>query len=258
MALERYARQIAFQGIGREGQEKLRRSRVAIVGLGATGTVIANNLCRAGVGFLRLIDRDRVEMTNLQRQALCDEEDVSNRAPKAMAAAAHLSRVNGEVELEPLVCDVDADNAGRLMMDVDLVLDGTDNFETRLLINEACHKHGVPWIYNGVIMSYGTSMNILQGENGPCFRCLYSGASAPDSQASCASVGVLNMITGIIGSVASAEALKILTGSPEVRRTLFLIDVWMNVARYEQIGKDPACPVCGGGRYAILDGHGHR
>lgn len=253
MLSERYARQIAFKGIGEEGQEKLGRSKVAVVGLGATGTVIANNLCRAGVGFLRLIDRDYVEITNLQRQAVYDEQDARDNTPKAVAAAEHLYKVNGEVTLEPVVSDVNAGNIEKLIEGMDLVMDGTDNFETRLLINEACHKHRIPWVYNGAIMSCGMSLNILQEEDAPCLRCMVTGVPAPGSRPTCSSAGVLNMITGAVACVGSAEALKILIGSPDIRKNLFVIDVWENVARYQEIEKAPDCPVCGKKQYEFLN-----
>jgi adenylyltransferase/sulfurtransferase len=250
---ERYSRQIVFPGIGEEGQKKLSSSKVAVIGTGALGTVIANNLCRAGVGYMRLVDRDYVEISNLQRQSIYDEEDVRENLPKAVAAVNHLQKVNSEITLEPVVSDVNARSIEKLIENVDLVLDGTDNLETRFLINEACHKHHLPWIYGGALQSYGMTMNILPGDDTPCFRCMYTGMPASGSQPTCSSAGVLNMITGVIGCMESAEAVKILTGSPEVNKQLFMIDVWENTARYLEVQKAPECPTCGQGHYDFLD-----
>ena len=192
--LERYSKQILFTGIGEEGQRRLAEARVAVIGLGALGTVIANNLARAGVGYLRLIDRDFVDTSNLQRQTLFTESDVSEHIPKAVAAVEHLKKVNSEIDLEAVVCDVNPSNIGQLIKDVDLVMDGTDNYETRFLINDACVQSAIPWIYGGVIGSYGITMNIIPGETA-CFRCLINKLPAPGSQPTCSTVGVLNMIT---------------------------------------------------------------
>ncbi len=252
MDLSRYARQTIFQRIGPEGQRKLLSSRVAVVGLGALGSVIANNLCRAGVGFIRLIDRDKIELSNLQRQTIFDERDAREHTPKAMAAYEHLIRVNSEISLEPVVTEVNTANIEGLLKDVQLVLDGTDNPEVRHLINEACHKLGIPWIYGGVLGSLGTTMNILYGD-GPCFRCFSPQIPAPGSYPTTSTVGVLNSITGIIGSVESAEALKILVGSPDVRRSLFIVDVWDSTAEFFEVDRNPDCPVCGKKHYELLD-----
>jgi molybdopterin-synthase adenylyltransferase len=248
---ERYSRQIVLKGIGEEGQEKLGHSRVIIIGMGALGTVIANNLCRAGVGFIRLVDRDYVDLSNLQRQVIFNEQDVAENLPKAVAALQYLQKVNSEITLEPVVSDVNAGNIEKLIEDVDLVLDGTDNLETRFLMNEACHKHHLPWIYGGALISYGMTMNIIPGET-PCMRCIYANIPAPGSYPTCSSAGVLSMITGVIGCVQSAEALKVLTGSPAVRKNLMMIDVWNNTTQYIEIKKSPECPTCGQSRYEFL------
>ena len=241
---DRYSRQIVFCGIGEEGQVKLSRSRVAIIGLGALGSVAANNLCRAGVGFIRLIDRDYVELTNLQRQALYNEQDASSPIPKAEAAFNHLSKINSEITLAPVVAEVSMTNIETLINDVDLALDCTDNIETRYVINEACVKLRKPWIYAGVLASEGLTMNIIPGETA-CFRCLFPNPPPPGSYTTTSTVGVLNSITGVIASIESAEALKILLGSPEVRKSLYRIDVWNNSSNYLKVGKNPGCPVCG-------------
>ena len=248
---ERYSRQIAFKEVGEEGQEKLARARVTVIGMGALGTVIANNLCRAGVGFMRLVDRDYVEISNLQRQAVYDEKDVEDNLPKAVAAAEYLKKVNSGITLEPVVTDVNAGNIEQLIEDVDLVLDGTDNFEIRFLINEACHKLGRPWIYGGALGGYGMTMNILPGET-PCLRCMDFDLPAPGTQPTCTSAGVLNMITGVIGNLEAAEALKILIGSPKVRKSLLMMDIWNNTTRYLELKKSPECPTCAKGLYEFL------
>ncbi len=251
MDLNRYSRQTVFQQIGADGQRKLLDSKVAIVGLGALGTVIANNLCRSGVGFLRLIDRDYVELSNLQRQTLYDEKDASEQMPKAVAAYNHLTKVNSEITLVPIVTDVNSSNIEDLIKDVDLVLDGSDNLEVRFLINEACHKYKIPWIYGGAIGSTGMTMNILYGES-PCFRCFCPIATTTGSSETCSTAGVLNMITGIIASVESSEAIKILIGSPEVRKDVFYVDIWDFSSQTIEIRKDPNCPTCAQSHYEYL------
>jgi adenylyltransferase/sulfurtransferase len=251
--LQRYSRQIVFDGIGEEGQAKLLRSRVAIIGLGATGSVAANNLCRAGVGFIRIIDRDCVELTNLQRQTLYDEQDASNPVPKAAAAFNRLTKINSGITLDPVVADVNAANIETLISDADLVLDCSDNIGVRYLINEACDKLGKPWIYAGVLASEGLTMNIIPGETA-CFRCLFPEVPLPGSYTTCSTAGVLNSVTAVIASIESAEALKILVHSAKVRRNLFRIDVWNNNSAYIDIEKNPDCPVCGRHEYDMLDG----
>lgn len=251
MDLQRYSRQIVYKNFGEEGQKKLLEARVAIIGLGALGTVIANNLCRAGVGFLRLVDRDYVELTNLQRQTLFDERDAEEQTPKAIAAAEHLSKVNSGIILEPVIADVNGSNVEAMIRDVDLVLDGTDNAEIRYLINEACHKHRIPWIYGGALGGAGMTMNILF-DDGPCFKCFRPIAPTPGVSPTCSTFGVLNMISGIIASVESAEAIKILTGSPEVRRSLFYINIWDNEADFIDMTKNPVCQTCVRAEYEYL------
>ncbi len=249
---ERYSRQIVFKEIGEEGQEKLRNSKVVVIGMGALGTVIANNLCRAGVGHLRLVDRDLVEISNLQRQTIYNERDVRHNLPKAVAAVQHLQKVNSEITLEPVVNDVNSGNMEKLMEGMDLVLDGTDNLETRFLINDACHKHNLPWIYGGALMSSGMTMNIIPGET-PCIRCISPDLPGPGSYPTCSTAGVLGMITGIIASLESAEAMKILIGSPKVSKSLCMVDVWENNIYYLEVKKSPECPTCGQGHYDFLN-----
>ena len=250
--LERYSRQTVFPGIGDEGQQKLLSSRVAVLGMGALGTVIANNLARAGVGFIRLIDRDFVELSNLQRQTLYNENDVRENLPKATAAYEHLKLVNSEITLEPKVTDISAKTILPLIEDMDLILDGTDNLETRFIINEACCKLNKPWIYGAAVASYGASMNIIPGVT-PCLHCLYPFTASPGSIETCTTAGVLNMITGMIGSIESAEAVKLLTGSPALRKGLLQIGVWKNYYDNVEIIKNPDCPVCGKRDFAWLN-----
>ena len=249
--MERYARQIVFNHIGEEGQKKLMQSRVTIIGMGALGTVSANNLCRTGIGFIRMVDRDYVELTNLQRQILYNEDDARQSLPKVIAAFNHLSRVNSEITIEPIIADVNPSNIENFVQDADLVIDATDNFEVRLLINEACHKLHIPWIYCGAIGSTGMTLNILPNDDVPCLRC-FLGESAASSGQSCSTVGVLNMLTLTMASLQSAEAIKILMGSDSVRQELLIVDVWLNSFEKVKLAKDSNCPVCVQKRYENL------
>jgi molybdopterin-synthase adenylyltransferase len=251
----RFSRQIAYGKIGAEGQAKLAAARVAVIGIGALGTVSANALCRSGVGFLRLVDRDYVEESNLQRQSLFDEADAREGTPKAQAAAAHLRAVDSETEIEALIADVTAANVERIVKDVDVVIDGSDNFQLRFLLNEACQKHRVPWVYGGALMDYGVTMNILPGATA-CLRCLHREAPPPGSLPTCASAGVINMITGVIASIQAAEAIKILLGSPSVRKDYLSISLWDSSFRTVEVERDPDCPVCGRARYELLGARG--
>jgi len=247
----RYSRQIIYENIGEKGQKKLLDSTVAIIGLGALGTVSANNLSRAGIGTIKLIDRDYVELSNLQRQALYDEEDVKNEKPKAVAAYDHLMKINSSIILEPIISDINSSNVEHTIHGCDLVLDCTDNLEVRYLLNEACDHYQTPWIYCGAVGSLCMSMNILPGIT-PCFQCLTGNADPAGSNQTCSTVGVLNMVTNIAASVQSAEALKILLGSEKIRKSVFYMDVWNDSAEYIDIQKDPQCPVCGKHHYSYL------
>lgn len=248
----RYLRQIIFPGIGEAGQAKLLAARVLVAGCGATGSVIASTLARAGVGFLRIADRDFVEMSNLQRQLLYDEADVTAHTPKAAAAAARLRAINSSIQILPHVVDVHADNIEELIADVDLVLDGTDNFETRYLINDACVKLGKPWIYGGAVSSYGASMTILPGESA-CFRCVFPHAPPPGTLPTCDTAGVIGPIVNLIGSFVSSEALKFITGSGERNRGLFNADVWENTFELFEIARRADCACCGKRQFGFLD-----
>ena len=242
--LYRYSRQTVFEKMGIENQVKLFNSHAAIIGLGALGSVIANNLCRAGVGSLRLIDQDYVDVSNLPRQLLFEEEDAQAKRPKAVAACNHLSRINSKTVLESVVAHVDTSNIESLIKDADIVMDGSDNMEVRFVINEACQKLKIPWVFGGVLGSGGNSMTIIPG-SGPCLRCFLPELPPPGTFPTCADAGVLNMVTSIIASFQSAEALKILIGSKDINRGIFVLDVWNNTAEYLGFSKNPNCPVCG-------------
>jgi molybdopterin-synthase adenylyltransferase len=258
--LERYSRQMRFYGIGAEGQRRLLDSHVTLCGCGALGTVLANALVRGGVGHLRLVDRDFIETSNLQRQVLFDEHDVAESLPKAEAAARKLAAVNSSVHVEPVVTDIDRTNILELVKDADLILDGTDNFEIRYLINDAAVKLGKPWVYGGCIGSHGQSMTILPGET-PCLRCVFEAAPAPGEAGTCETAGVLAPVVNIVASFQAAEAFKILAGRREhVNRDLVYVDVWENITRRIKVapllGKVD-CPCCQRRRFEWLEGeHG--
>jgi len=251
-ALDRYSRQTLFAPIGKEGQERLRTSSVAIIGCGALGTAFANNLCRAGIGRLVIADRDYIELNNLQRQILFDEHDIAQKLPKAIAAAQRLQMVNSETRIEALVEDINVDGIESLVQDVDLVLDATDNFETRYLLNDTCVKYSKPWIYSAVIASYGVTMNILPADT-PCLRCIFPDMPLPGTTATCDTAGVLNGIVAVITGVASTEALKILLKSEKVSRAMFWMDVWENTSERIELPRQPDCPACGQHSYEFLD-----
>jgi adenylyltransferase/sulfurtransferase len=256
-ALDRYSRQVLFPGIGPEGQARLLASRVTLCGCGALGTVLASTLARAGVGYLRLVDRDFIETNNLQRQVLFDEQDIADNLPKAEAAARKLRRVNSTIEIEPIVTDIDASNILPLIEGADLVLDGTDNFETRYLINDAAVKTGTPWVYGGCIGSHGQSMTILPGET-PCLRCVVESAPPPGMTPTCETAGILGPIVNVIASIQAAEALKILSGNrAAINRCLTVIDLWDNTVRQlkiEGLRDRVDCPTCRQRRFDWLDG----
>ena len=249
---DRYARQTLFAGIGRAGQERLLASRVAIIGCGALGTVLANNLARAGVGHLTIADRDFIEANNLQRQILFDEDDIARGLPKAVAAAEKLRRINSAVTVEARVQDITADTVEAFIEGADVVLDGTDNFETRYLLNDACLKAGKPWIYSGVIASYGVTMNVLPGETA-CLRCVFPERPLPGTLPTCDTAGVLNGIVGVIAGVAATEALKLLVGSDALVRGMTWIDLWENTFDRLEVPRHDACPTCSLHQYEYLE-----
>lgn len=250
--IDRYSRQTLFSPIGKKGQERLRAASVAIIGCGALGSSLANNLCRAGVGRLVIADRDYIEINNLQRQILFDEDDIARKLPKAVAAAEKLHRINSDVVVEALVEDINADGIESLVQDVELVLDATDNFETRYLLNDASIKFGRPWIYSGVIASYGVTMNILPGDTA-CLRCVYPEMPLPGTTATCDTAGILNGIVGAVTGIVSTEALKILLKSDRVSRDMVWMDVWENTSERIELPRQLDCPACGQHTYEFLE-----
>jgi molybdopterin/thiamine biosynthesis adenylyltransferase len=254
--LEKYSRQILFSGIGKQGQDRLLGSRVAIIGCGAIGAASANLLARAGVGTLRIIDRDFVEPSNLQRQTLFDESDARQALPKAVAAENKLHSINSEIRVEGIVADLNAGNVSELLSGVGLLLDGTDNFETRFLINDFSVQAKVPWIYAAAVASYGLTMTVWPGRT-PCLACLLPDAGhGLGLQDTCDTIGVLGPIVNLIASLEAAEALKILTGhreeSPAGRLTS--CDVWSGHIQTMQLPRDPRCSVCTGREFRYLGG----
>jgi molybdopterin-synthase adenylyltransferase len=250
---ERYSRQILFPPIGETGQERIQRAAICIVGCGALGSFQAEALARAGVGRLRLIDRDYVDLSNLQRQWLYDEIDAVNESPKAIAAAQKLHRINRHVQVEPFVTDIAPSNAEELVAGFDLILDGTDNFETRYLLNDLSVKLAIPWIYGAAIGSYGVVMPVVPGR-GPCFACVYP--EPPVSvQPTCDVNGVLSSTTAAVGSFQVAAALRLLAGWDNFVARIQTLDVWSGAAKQISAGiPDPECGVCGARNFRFLDG----
>lgn len=251
---ERYSRQILFAEIGAEGQKKLLASRVVIVGCGALGAMHAEMLARAGVGFLRIIDRDFVEFTNLQRQTLFSEKDAEERIPKAIAGKKRLAEINSEIEIEAVVADVNHSNIENLIKDCDLILDGTDNFQTRFLVNDACVKNKKTWIYGAAVSSYGVTMTIVPNET-PCLRCIFEDAPSAGSSPTCDTAGVVQPIIAVVSAVQVTEAIKILIGKTEkLHRSLMRFDVWQNDWRkIESIEINKDCQTCGRRVFEFLD-----
>ncbi len=241
---ERYSRQMLFGGIGPEGQQRLASSRVAIVGCGATGSVLATLLARAGVGTLRIIDRDYVEPSNLQRQALFDEADAAESLPKAIAAASKIAAFNSDVVVEPHVADLTPANVDELLVGAQLVLDGTDNFETRYLINDYAVRDGVPWVYAAAVGSYGVTMNVLPGKTA-CLACVFP-ESPRGSFETCDTAGILNSAATTVAAIEATEALKLLVGAAETMRpTLLSFDLWRNDRSEINVQKPRAdCRTC--------------
>jgi len=249
---ERYSRQILFSGVGETGQRRLLDARVAVVGCGALGSFQAGALARAGVGWVRIVDRDYVELSNLQRQWLFDESDAEQGLPKAVAAARHLGTVNGDIRIEPLVADLTAENAEELLGGVQLILDGADNFETRYLINDYSVSRGVPWIYGAAVGSYGITMPVVPGATA-CLRCIYPEPPA-SAQPTCETAGVLGPVTAVIASLQVSEALKMLCGAEPSRR-ITTVDVWSGeIRQVAQPGPGDDCPACAGREFPYLTG----
>lgn len=250
---KRYSRQILFSPIGEAGQARLSRSRVAIVGLGALGTALANHMVRSGVGTVRLIDRDFVEESNLQRQMLYDETDAKEGLPKAVAAERKLRTINSAVRLEAHITDVTWQNAEELLAGVDLILDGTDNFDIRYLINDVSIKRGIPWIYGGVVGSRGMTFTIRPGET-PCLRCIFPEAPGPGSAETCDTAGIISPIVQMVTAHQAAEALKLLVGDTEaLDRRLHHYDLWPFHHVALKVSKNEKCPACVHRRYDYLD-----
>jgi molybdopterin-synthase adenylyltransferase len=222
---ERYSRQILFREIGRDGQQKLLDSRVLLVGCGALGAAQAEMLARAGVGNLRIVDRDFVEFTNLQRQTLFKESDAAERLPKAVAAKTRIAEINSEINVEAIIADVNNSNVEQLIDGVDIVIDGTDNFQVRYLLNDACAKHQKTWIYGAAVSSYGTTMTIIPGDT-PCLRCIFDEMPDAGSSPTCDTAGVIMPIIATVAATQVSEALKILVGdSDALHRSLMQFDV---------------------------------
>jgi molybdopterin-synthase adenylyltransferase len=253
---ERYSRQVLFRGIGAEGQRKLTGSQIAIVGCGATGSALASLLARAGVGTIRIIDRDYVEPSNLQRQSLFDEADAAESLPKAIAAARKIAAFNSEIVIEPHVADLTPANIEVLLGSAQLILDGTDNFETRYLINDFAVKNSLPWIYTAAVGSYGVTLNVLPGKTA-CLACIFSEPPQGTFE-TCETSGILNSTVNLAASIAATEAAKLLVGAENwLRHTLLSFDVWSN-ERTEVAADQPraGCRACGQHEFPYLAGVG--
>lgn len=251
---EKYSRQVLFAGLGRQGQRRLGASRAVVIGCGALGSFSANALVRAGVGRLLVADRDFVEASNLQRQMLFDEEDAAQSLPKAKAAERHLRQINSDVEIEGRVADVTPDNVEELISGAGVVLDGTDNFETRYLLNDACVKLGIPWIYAAAVGSYGVTMPVLPGRTA-CLACLFPEPPSTVGE-TCETVGILSSAAAAVAALQVADALKVLSGALErVEARLFSLDVWDNRVQSVPVGPPLAgCAVCGRREFRHLAG----
>lgn len=252
---DRYSRQIRFARIGRDGQASIGASRIAIVGAGALGSVLSQHLVRAGVGYVRVIDRDVIEWSNLQRQMLYTEQDAADLLPKAEAAAKRLRAMNSSVQIEPVAADLTAANAEELLAGVDLVLDGSDNFTVRYLINDYSLKHHVPWIYGGAVGATGMTMTFIPGETA-CYRCLFPDPPPPGTTDTCETAGVISPIIDVIASVQATDALKLLSGNANaLHRTLFQVDLWnhswlpLDMSHAKRVD----CPACSKKHYEFLE-----
>jgi len=252
---EKYSRQVLFAGIGEEGQQRLLASSGVIVGCGAIGAAAAGLLVRAGVGRVRILDRDFVEPSNLQRQTLFDEDDARAAIPKAVAAQRKLRAINGCVAVEGLVADLNPRNAAELLTGFDLILDGTDNFETRFLLNDFAVQSNIPWIYAAAVASYGVTMTVLPGLT-PCLACLLeSSANGHGLEQTCDTIGVLGPIVNLIASLEIAEALKLLSGRKQsLHGRLISCDVWTGHFQSIRVAQNPACRACGRREFSYLQG----
>ena len=251
----RYSRQVRFGPLGQTGQERLAQSRVAIVGCGALGSVSALALARAGVGMLRLIDRDLPEISNLPRQVLFDEQDLRDGLPKAVAAKRQLERINSDIQIEVAVADVSSRNAGRVLGGVDCIVDGTDNFELRFLINEVCCRDGIPWVHGGAIGAEGRVLAVRPGITA-CLRCLIPDPPAAGSLPTCESAGIIGPAALVVGAVQAAEAMKLLVGAPDVGNALLACDLWEGSWRQIDLSllAQTGCPTCRQADFPWLEG----
>lgn len=255
--VDRYHRQALFAPLGTSGQAALRRASVLVCGCGALGSVIISTLARAGVGHLRIVDRDYLELNNLQRQVLYTEQDVASGLPKAILAAEHVRRINSEVRVEPIVADVQHRNVPDMIKDIDVIADGTDNFETRFLLNDVSLRYGIPWVYGGCLGADGQSMTIVPGET-PCLRCVISEPPPPGSQPTCDTAGVLGPIVNLIGSWQAMEVMKLASGNgAAIHRSLLVADIWQSrirQIRLDALAQENQCVACGLGQYDWLEG----
>ncbi len=251
---DRYSRQVLFAGIGPKGQQRLLASRALIIGCGALGTAQAESLARAGVGKLRIVDRDFIEFSNLQRQTMFTEKDATERLPKVIACANHLREINSGITVEPEIADVNHSNVERLIDGCDVVIDGTDNFATRYLINDACVKHNTNWIYGAAVGSYGVTMTIRPNET-PCLRCVFPEPPPAASAPTCDTAGVIMPIINVVAAVQVSEALKLITGHIEdLHNSLMQFDVWRNEWRRISVGQPAAnCPTCSERNFETLE-----
>lgn len=257
MDISRYHRQYLFQKIGEAGQRKLIEGKITIIGCGALGTVLVNTLARAGVGFIRIVDRDFIEFNNLQRQVLFDEDDIKDNLPKAIAAERKARKINSQIKIEAIVSDVNFTNIEGFIRDVDLVLDGTDNFETRFLLNDACVKLNKPWIYGAVVGSHGLTMTVIPKKT-PCLRCVFESAPPPELTPTCDTAGIIAPASMVIASLESTEAIKYLTGNfADLNTSLYSFDVWTlkdQSFKLEGLRDAMECPTCKIGKFEFLTG----
>jgi adenylyltransferase/sulfurtransferase len=253
---ERYSRQILFHGIGEQGQERLLESHAAVIGCGALGTFHAAALARAGVGRITIVDRDYVEPSNLQRQWLFDEADAADALPKAAAAERALRRTNGSIDVRGVIADLTAANVADLLEGAGVLLDGTDNFATRYLINDYAVSRGIPWVYGAAVGSYGITMPVVPGRTA-CLRCVYPDPPA-GRQATCETAGVLSVAVSAIASLQVADALKILSRQTDrVQPRITTVDVWDGgIRQVEMPARDPDCPTCARREFVYLEGAG--
>jgi len=252
---DRYSRQVVFRGMGQAGQERLRGATVAVIGCGGLGSAAVNMLARSGVGEIIVVDRDHVELSNLQRQVMFDEADAAAKVPKVMAAVRAVARVNSRVRVRPVVSDVSPANIELIIGEADVVIDGTDNFEARYLLNDACVKLGKPWVYGGAIGATGMTITVLPGETA-CLRCLFPDPPPAATVVTSETEGVLASIVMTVSAIQWTEAVKILIGDKEhLNRDLLAFDLWTN--HYERIvspTRRPDCICCGQRRFEYLDG----